>query len=296
LILGELAALGTSIAWAFTSIFFTIGGREVGAAVVNRSRLLFAIVLVSLAHWLLLGRLFPFEAEPFRWFWLALSSILGLIAGDGMLFQAFIHLGPRLSQLIMSLAPIFATLMAGVFFGETIERIELFGIGLTILGVGWVVSERRGPSVVVDKHYGRGLLFALGGAMGQASGLIASRLGLSGEFDPLSANLIRLVVAAAILWSLTIAQGRVGYTIQQWRNRKGLLGIAGGTIAGPFSGIWLSLIAIKLTRIGIASTLMSLAPIILIPLSRIFFKEPITLRSIAGTIIALAGVAVLFVE
>lgn len=295
MILGELAALGTSIAWAFTSIFFTIGGREVGSAVVNRSRLLFAIVLVSIAHWILLGRIFPFDAEPFRWGWLALSGVLGLIVGDGMLFQAFIHLGPRLSQLVMSLAPIFATLMAWIFFGETIQTIELWGISLTILGVGWVVSEPRGPTVIVNKHYGRGLLFALGGALGQASGLITSRLGLSGDFDPLSANLIRLVVAAAILWGLTIARGHVGYTIQQWRNRKGLLGIAGGTIAGPFIGIWLSLIAIQLARIGIASTLMSLAPIILIPLSRILFKEPITIRSVGGTIIALAGVALLFV-
>ena len=45
---GELAALGTAVCWSFTAIFFSISGRRIGAEVVNRSRLLFALSLIHI--------------------------------------------------------------------------------------------------------------------------------------------------------------------------------------------------------------------------------------------------------
>ena len=294
--LGELAALATSFFWALTSVFFTVSGNEVGSVVVNRSRLLFGTVMVSLIHLALQGSLLPLQAEPYRWGWLGLSSVLGLVVGDGLLFQAFVTIGPRLSQVIMSLAPIFAALLAWVVFGEILSAQEIFGIVLAVGGVAWVVSERRGRVQVENKQYGRGLLFALGGALGQAAGLITSRLGLAGDFPSISANMIRVLVAALVLWGFTAVRGRVRFTVSRWNNRKALGSILGGTLAGPVIGVWLSLTAIQLARIGVASTLMSLAPIVLIPLSHFVFKERITLRSMAGTLVAIAGVTLLFFE
>jgi len=292
--LGELAALGTSFFWAFTSIFFTLGGRQVGSVVVNRSRLLFAVLIVPLLHLALEGSLLPMDAEPFRWGWLGLSALLGLVIGDSFLFQAFVTLGPRLSQTVMALVPIFTTVLAWVLFEETVNGQEIVGIALAVGGVAWVVSERRDGIAVENKQYGRGLLFALGGALGQATGLITSRLGLVGDFSPISANVIRLLTAALIVWGITFQRGRIGFTVSQWKNRNALRAIAGGTIFGPVFGVWLSLIAIQLARVGIASTLMSLAPIILLPLGALLFKERITPRSVVGTIIAIAGVALIF--
>jgi drug/metabolite transporter (DMT)-like permease len=46
--------------------------------------------------------------------------------------------------------------------------------------------------------------------------------------------------------------------------------------------------------VGVASTLMSLPPIFLLPIGRFVFKETISKRAVTGTIIALAGVAALF--
>jgi drug/metabolite transporter (DMT)-like permease len=70
--------------------------------------------------------------------------------------------------------------------------------------------------------------------------------------------------------------------------------IAAGAFAGPFLGIWLSMIAIKYSYIGVASTLMALPPVFLLPLSYWFFKEKITLLSVIGTIIAVIGSAIIF--
>ena len=59
ILLGELAALFTSLAWSFTSLQFTLAGQRVGSVVVNRTRLVLAVVYLSLAHLLLTGSLWP---------------------------------------------------------------------------------------------------------------------------------------------------------------------------------------------------------------------------------------------
>jgi len=46
--------------------------------------------------------------------------------------------------------------------------------------------------------------------------------------------------------------------------------------------------------VGIASTLMSFPPIILLPIAHYVFKEHITWRAVAGTALAVAGTAVIF--
>jgi drug/metabolite transporter (DMT)-like permease len=67
-----------------------------------------------------------------------------------------------------------------------------------------------------------------------------------------------------------------------------------GVLAGPFAGIWFSLIGIQLTSVGVASTLQALPPIFLLPIGYIVFKERYGWRAIIGTAVTLAGVAVLF--
>ncbi len=67
-----------------------------------------------------------------------------------------------------------------------------------------------------------------------------------------------------------------------------------GAVVGPFLGIWLSLVAVQNTRLGIASTLMALPPVLLIPLEFAAFRQRVSRRGIAGTVVALGGVALLF--
>ncbi|MCJ7715280.1 MAG: DMT family transporter, partial [Anaerolineales bacterium] len=139
LYLGEIAAIITSITFAINSALFTLAGREVGSLVVNRLRLIIASLLLMAAHWIFLGTLWPVGADIDRWFWLGLSGIVGLVLGDMFLFQAFVWVGPRISMLMMSLAPILAAFTAWIFLGEALSLVQLFGIFLTVIGVMWVV-------------------------------------------------------------------------------------------------------------------------------------------------------------
>ena len=197
LFLGEIAALITSVCFSATSTFFTLAGRQVGSLVVNRIRLILALILLIFTHWVLLGQPIPLDAAPQRWFWLGISGVIGLVLGDAFLFQAFVWIGPRISMLMMSLAPVLAALAAWVFLGEFLSAGQIVGILITMAGVAWVVLDQNGggPKTPGPKNYLRGILFALGGATGQALGLVTAKYGLFGDFSPISANFIRMFTA-----------------------------------------------------------------------------------------------------
>jgi len=295
---GQIAALATSFAWSFTSIFFTLSGRQVGSAVVNRTRLALAVVLVSIMHWITQGQPLPLGAEPFRWQWLALSGLVGFVIGDSFLFQAFVMIGPRLSMLLMALAPVFSTLLGWLALGERLNPLQLLGILLAIAGVALVVSDRQPTAPDPEEspqRYGLGVLCGVGAAVGQAGGLFLSKLGLVGDFPALSGSLIRLIVAAVAIWIITFATQQTRPTVTALRaHPQAMLTLSGGAVAGPFVGVWLSLIAVQRAPLGIAATLTSLAPVILLPLGKIFFKDRIGVRAIMGTAAAVAGTVVLF--
>lgn len=297
---GELAAVGTSLCFAFGSTLFTFAGRELGAQRVNRVRLLLAALMIAIVHWLIFRQLIPVvSAETFSW--LAVSGIVGLILGDICLMQAFVLIGPRLSMLMMALAPMFSTVIAWLFLNETLDGQTLLGIVLAVGGVILVVVEPRkdgAPSSVAatGRAYRIGLLCALGGSLGQAGGTVLSRIGLADGFEPLSASLIRLGVAALILWVISLLRGQLGETITALREKPtATWRMVGGTIAGPVVGVWLSLVAVQRTNVGIASTLTSLTPIFLIPISYFVFKERVTRQAIIGTVIAFVGTVLLFI-
>ncbi len=296
---GEIAGLITAFCWSFTSILFTLAGRIVGSPIVNRTRLVLALVMVSGVHWLTQGTLLPVHAALERWGWMGLSGIIGFVIGDAFLFQAFVMIGPRLSMLLMALNPVMGAILAWVLLSETLSAAEVLGIVLAVSGVVWVVSDRQNgkSSDAAPRVYVIGVLFGLGGALGQAAGLVASKEGLHGDFSALSGNLMRLTVSTLSIWAITALNGQARRGVDRlWANPRAMKFILGGAIAGPFLGVWFSLIAVQHAPVGIASTLMSLTPIILLPLSHIFFHERITRRALIGTGLALAGITILFLH
>jgi len=295
--IGGLAALGTSILWAATSTFFTFASRELGSVAVNRARLLLATLFLAITHLAINGVLLPVNVKPEAWFWFVLSGVIGLVLGDAFLFQAFVWIGPRLSMLLMSLAPVISMIFSWIFLAEQLTLLQVLGIGITVLGVSTVILDRGKPSETEgqNRHYLKGLLFGLGGAVGQALGLVTSKVGLNAGLSPLSGNLIRMFSAAVIMWFFALVMNQAKVTLESvWHSRRARSFLFMGALAGPFLGVWLSLVAIQHTSVGIASTLMSLPPIFLLPVGMIIFKERIGWRAVVGTVLAISGVAMLF--
>lgn len=299
---GELAALMTSLFYSISSTFFTFATRKFASMVVNRLRLLMAASFLLIIHSLLFGSALPLNAGPSRWFWLGISGIVGLVLGDVCLFQAYRAIGARMAMLLMSLAPVIAALVAWLFLGETLRIIEILGIIITLGGIAWVVMDangthKNGANHAERKTYLGGLVFGLGAATGQALGLVLAKKGLGGNFSPISANLIRLVIAAITLWVITFIQGQAKPTLEQLSSQpRSIWLIVAGMIAGPILGVSFSLYAVQNANVGVASTLIALPPVFLLPISYFVFKEHFGWPAIAGTLLAMAGVAILFVR
>jgi drug/metabolite transporter (DMT)-like permease len=78
--------------------------------------------------------------------------------------------------------------------------------------------------------------------------------------------------------------------------RRALWLTAGGAVVGPFLGITFSLMAVAHTQVGVAATIMAMVPIVMLPLLRIFYKEELSWKSIAGAFVAVGGVVLLFLK
>jgi drug/metabolite transporter (DMT)-like permease len=301
--IGEIAALLTAICYSISSLFFTAAGKKFGPLVSNRLRLVVAILLLGIIHWVVFGSPIPIYAGAERWFWLGISGIVGLAIGDLFLFQAYLLLGPRLGLLFLSLAPALASVLAWLLLGESLNAGNILGIILTLTGIAWVVlesntKEKSTEGINIDGSHTmslKGIIAGLLAATGQAFGVVLAKFGLKGNFPALSGNVIRMTAAFLALWLVTIIQGQVISTVKQAKfQRTGMMFILGGAIFGPIIGVSLSLFAIQNINIGIASTLIALPPIFLLPIGYFIFKEHISWRSIAGTLLAVAGVGLLF--
>lgn len=294
-LIGELAALATSFFFAMTALIFTSTGRLVGSQVTNRMRLSFALVYLIILNIILFREPLPFSAGAPRWVWLSLSGIIGLSLGDAFLFQSLISVGPRLGSLLLSLAPIFGSIIAWIFFGETLTALQITGIALALAGIGWVVSSHEEPPNTPHGHTRRGVIFGVLAGLGQAIGLVLSKQGMFGDFSPFQANAIRMLAAVIFIWVLTAFESKVIATFTAVKENPKVIGLlALGALMGPVLGVSASLLAVQHAEIGVASTLMALPPVIILPISYFAFKEKIGWQAILGTMLAIAGVAILF--
>jgi drug/metabolite transporter (DMT)-like permease len=294
--IGEMAALFTSFCWSLSAIGFTKATERVGSVITNRVRVLLAMLMLILINTILYGQPIPLHAGASRWAWLGVSGIIGLSLGDAFLFQAYREIGPRLGLLLLSLAPVLGAAIAWIFFGQALTLLQIAGMIITLAGISWVVLTRpNGQSEHVRKASRRGILFGILAALGQATGLVFSQQGMTGGFSPFAGTLIRMFAAVATLWIVAGFQKQVSTTIVTIRRQPAALGwVAFGALVGPVLGVSASLLAVQHADIGVASTLMALPPVFMLPISYFVFKERFGWQVVAGTLIAIAGVALLF--
>ena len=206
-------------------------------------------------------------------------------------------LGPRLAMLLMTLWPALAAVMAWAFLGQTMSLPKLAAMLVTLGGIALVVAEKGTASAGPDRprRYGLGVLLGLGGALGQAVGFIFSKFGMADGLSPISANVVRVSTGFLALAVWQVLRRELLPNLRKLTDRPALWLISFGAFFGPVTGVMLSLFAIKYaTNLGVASTLMSLSPVILLPVSVLIDKERVSLRAVAGTLVSIAGATALF--
>jgi drug/metabolite transporter (DMT)-like permease len=294
---GAAAALGTALAWTVTALAFEYAGKRIGAFALNLLRLLAGFVFLGAYCLIRRGSILPLDEPLATWLWLGASGIVGLVIGDLLLFQAFIDIGSRIAMLVYATAPAMTALLGLAVLGERITLVGAGGMAITLAGIATVVlggrKEGNGAAPAERPHRLRGLLLALGGALGQAGGLILSKIG-AGSMDPFAGTQIRVsagVLGFAVILLVTRSWKGVAAAL---RDRRAVAGLTVGSFFGPFLGVSLSLLAVQSGNAGVASAIMSIVPVLIIAPSAIILKERINLREILGSLLAVAGVFVLF--
>jgi drug/metabolite transporter (DMT)-like permease len=136
-------------------------------------------------------------------------------------------------------------------------------------------------------------VLAFGGAFGQAVGLVLAKQGIN-DYDPFAANQIRVLAGMVAFVVIFTATGLWRRFFDAIRHPVAMSRTAIGAFFGPFLGVSFSLLAVQHTLTGVASTIMSINPVLILPVSYWWKKEHITLRALLGALLAVAGTAVLF--
>jgi drug/metabolite transporter (DMT)-like permease len=296
--LGEIAALLTALCWTVTAMAFESAGKRVGALSLNLIRLVIGLIFLSIYNAIVNDGFFP-TATNYQWFWLAMSGLVGFVLGDLFLFRAFIMIGARISMLIMAMVPPITALIGWVTLGEVLSGMEFLGMGITLLGIVLVMSSKvdlksgsfgkklkMGPLVL-------GSVLALGGAIGQATGLVLSKKGMQ-DMDAFSATQIRIMAGLVGFVLVITAFKRWKHLFGALKDLKAMKYMTIGSFTGPFLGVSFSLLAVQHTDTGIAATLMALTPVMIIPPALLFKKEKIKSIEIIGALISVGGVALFF--
>ncbi|WP_340111049.1 DMT family transporter [Maribellus mangrovi] len=297
---GEIAGVLTAVFWTITALAFESAGKKVGSLAVNLIRLVIAFFLVGIYSWITRGFFFPTDATLFNWKWLAFSGLVGFVIGDLLLFESYLFIGARVAMLLMALAPPFAAFIGWLMLGEVLTPMNWLGMAITMSGIVLVIlkrekSEENGTIIKkLKSNYSLpGILLALGGALGQAAGLVISKKGM-GDYDAFSATQIRVltgIVGFAVLFFFIKRWPRVWTAL---RNKSAMKRISLGAFFGPFLGVSFSLLAVQHTQTGIAATLMAIVPVLIIGPAVVIFHEKVNWKEIVGAIITVGGVALFF--
>jgi drug/metabolite transporter (DMT)-like permease len=292
--LGEFAALLTALFWTVTSLSFETASRKVGSLSVNIIRLVIGFTFLSIFNLIRRGIVLPLDANIDNWIWLSLSGLVGFVFGDLFLFKSYTIIGSRFSMLIMTLVPPITTFFSWIILGERLKMFHFLGMSLTFSGIAMAIFGRNGKGEKLSlKLAPKGILFAIGGAVGQALGLVLSKFGL-GDYDPFAATQIRVIAGIAGFAVLVTVLSRWRNVFDALRNAGGMTATSLGAFFGPFLGVSFSLISVKHTEAGIAATIMALVPVLIIAPAVILYKQRVTIPEIIGAIISVGGVAVFF--
>lgn len=307
--LGEIISLTVAVSWTITALFAEVGSKRLGSLLLNVIRMVLSLTMLGLTLWYFTGSPYPLYTNSDAWFWLSLSGFVGYLLGDYCLFNAYILIGSRFGQLFMTLAPLAAAISGWMILGERMSVQAVFGMIITLTGIGISVLNKGDAQHKWSlKLPLKGVLFGIGAGIGQGVGLVLSKVGMNhyemsipiGEemvksLLPFASTFIRAVTGAIGFLCVMGVQKKFHSLSVVFRDYKGMGAALGTTIAGPFIGVSLSLMAVQYTEAGIASTLMALTPIFILWPAHLLFHQQVTLKEIMGAFISVIGVSLFFI-
>ena len=236
-----------------------------------------------------------------------ISGIIGFGVGDYGLFRAYPILGSRLTMVMTQcLAAPFAASIEWLWMGETLSLGQVLAGTAILVGVALALA----PSETTDvnrKHWKAGILWGLMSTFGQGFGAVLSRKALSVveagvTVDGLSQGYQRVLGGLTVMAVLLLfrkmrlrngASMRTEVALTPVTMKLLVALIVANTLCGPTLGVGAYQWALSSLPSGIVLSVVALSPLVIIPLEMKFEGERPTLRSIIGSVVAVAGVVVM---
>lgn len=289
----ELAALGTALSWALSGLIAAEAVRAMGPFHYNLLRQIFVALLLAVTV-SATGGWQGIAAGTLAL--LALSGVIGILIGDTLNFAGVARLGPRRGGAVFALNAPMAAVLGWVFLDETLPLQAWTGIALAALGVALAVLGRpRQDAHALETLRGAmvlGVLFGLGGALGQAAGSLIARPMMEAGMDPYLASMVR--VGASGLAMAVLAASPLAPAAPRAVPRRIVLMALATAILGLLVGMTLFLFALRGAETGIVATLSASSPVMILPLLWLRTGQRPSGQSWLGALLALAGLALIF--
>ena len=302
--LGYIVAFSAMFLSAMSSFPFTKAVREWGAMAVNHYRLVVSVIVLTILciiiNKLSVADLFTGPTAK-QWIFIGTSGILGLIVGDYLGYQAMAILGARVSSIFNTIAPGAALTFGFLLLNESISLIGMAGIAISIAGVIWFLSggkSNESPPALKHGSLRKGIISGTLAGICQGTNIVFSKMGFNDAtyaLTPLHVTWMRMLTAMVVYFTITTIRGRLkSDVINVIREGKGLIAnLTFATLWGTVLSIVLLMWSITLCKVAVVQTIVSLVPIVVVPMSFILYKERITAKTIVAAIISVCGVFIL---
>ena len=294
-----IPALLATVLFAVSTVSGRRNVRFLGSAGANFWRQVFAILLLATyAHTLGQG----LHGVALGWF--LLSGFIGFGVGDVALYLALPRIGARLSALMTQcLAAPFGALMAWAWHGTQPTLLESLAGLLILSGVALALAPgpAEAPRAVSAPLRWSGIVCGLVAALGQAGGQVVARHGFQlakaahASADPISVTYQRIIpgFGVALGWYV-LSQLTKPDTAGLRPNYRGAWPwVTLNALAGPTLGVACYQWATKTAETSLVLSVTAMTPLCVIPLAWFIDHERPTRRSVAGGIVAVAGVVLL---
>lgn len=295
MIWGQFLALVTASCWACNSVAYRYLGQRMDSSFLAHVRMWMAVPIIIVISLVANGH-FPQNVSTQTVIFLLLSGFFGYFVTDMLMFRSYVYLGSRESLVILNLAPVSSAIFSWFLFSEKLNPIQILAIFMTISGIViMVLDESRRSGEKKDKDKVKiGIVLATLGAIFQSVSYILAKYALN-DIDALSSNMLRNVggLAAFIIYGLFF-QRTFFSDLKVFKDKKLIYLLLLSVCIGPVAGMSCQMQAMNLAPVGIVTAISQVSPVLLLPIDKFVLKKKLSKASIAGTIISIAGVALLF--
>ncbi|MGD1822677.1 MAG: DMT family transporter [Pleomorphochaeta sp.] len=294
LLFGQMLAIIVAITSAEKSIIFSYLGKNISTRATVHVRLWIATPIIIILALLTEGTSF-LNITISTWIILLTSGVIGYFICDSFAFWAYANLGPRESMVIMTLNPIFHSILSYFFFSEVLTFRQMFAILITITGIiTLILNQEKKDNIILRNHQIKGIFFAFLGAIFQAISNILAKSALD-NLGPISTNSIRMIgglIAAAIFAG--VYRKEFIHDFKLFNNKKAFSLLSIATISGPIIGITVLLTSFNYAPVGLVTAIAQISPIFILIYEITILKKGIKPLEMFGTLISVFGVTLMF--